>query len=75
MFFDRVKNLFNKTGLFEAPGLASRIWNCDETEFCTAIASIAVLTRREAREVHETAGGSGRKYITVLGTLNKLIES
>ena len=45
----------------------SRFWNADVTGFCTAIASRKVLARRGAREVHETAGGSGRDYITVLG--------
>lgn len=67
VFFDRLENLFQKTGLSDAPDLAHRIWNCDETGFCTAVASKAVLTRRGAKEVHETAGGSGRDYITVLG--------
>lgn len=49
------------------PDLASRLWNADETGFCTAMASHRVLARRGAREVHETAGGSGREYVTVLG--------
>jgi len=74
VFLDQVKNLLKKTGLSETPDLASRTWNYDETGFCTAVASKAVLTRRGAKEVHETAGGSGRDYITVLGMLNKLIE-
>ena len=54
-------------GILDKPDLASRLWNADETGFCTAIASRKVLARRGAREVHETAGGSGRDYITVLG--------
>ena len=70
--FKRLKDLFEKTGLIGAPDLANRIWNCDETGFCTAVASRAVLCRRGAREVHETAGGSGRDYITVLGLENLL---
>lgn len=49
------------------PDLASRLWNADETGFCTAMASHRVLARRGAREVHETARGSGREYVTVLG--------
>lgn len=75
MFFHRVKNLLNMSRLSDVPDLASRTWNCDETVFCTAVASKAVLTRRGAKQVHETAGGSGRDYITVLGMLNMLIES
>lgn len=66
-FFTRVKNLFEKTGLSSAPDLANRIWNCDETGFCTAVASKSVLCRRGAKQVHETAGGSGRDFITLLG--------
>lgn len=49
------------------PDLANRIWNADETGFCTAVANKRVLARRGVREVHETAGGSGRDYHTVLG--------
>ena len=56
-------------GLSGAPDLANRIWNCDETGFCTAVASKSVLTQRGAKTVHETAGWSGRDFITVLGML------
>ena len=49
------------------PDLGSRLWNADETGFCTAAAGQRVLARRGSREVHETAGGSGRDYVTVLG--------
>ena len=68
-FFERLKGLFEKTGLARAPDLANWIWNCDETGFCTAVASKSVLSRRGAKEVHETAGGSGRDFITILGGL------
>ena len=66
-FFQRLRNLFEKTELATAPDSPNRIWNCDETGFCTAVASKSVLSRRGAKEVHETAGGSGRDFITVLG--------
>ena len=66
-FFERLENLFRKTGLLHAVDVSNRLWNCDETGFCTAVASKAVLARRGAKEIHETAGGSGRDYITVLG--------
>ena len=46
---------------------AKRIWNCDETGFCTAIATKSVLAKRGSKNIHETLGGSGREYITVLG--------
>lgn len=66
-FFQRLEDLFRKTNLRDAPDLQNRLWNCDETGFCTAVASRSVLTRRGSKEVHETGGGSGRDYITVLG--------
>ena len=47
--------------------LARRLWNCDETGVCTAIASKKVLAKRGEKNVHETGGGSGRDYITILG--------
>ena len=34
-----------------------RIWNCDETGICTAVASRKILTRRGEKNVHETGGG------------------
>ena len=43
-----------------------RIWNCDETGICTAVASRKIITRRGDKDVHETGGVSGRDYITIL---------
>ena len=57
-FFIRLTNFFDKTGLADAPDLPNRIWNCDETGFCTAVSSKTVLARRGTKEVHETTGGS-----------------
>lgn len=54
--------------LTDLPDLASRLWNTDETGFCTAVACKRVLAKRGAKAVHETAAGSGRDYHTVLGT-------
>lgn len=62
-----MQDFIKENGLEDLPDLASRIWNADETGFCTAVASKRVLARRGAREVHEVAGGSGREYHTVLG--------
>ena len=36
--------------------------NCDECGFCTFVASKKIL----AKDVHETMGGSGKEYITIL---------
>ena len=47
--------------------LSERLWNCDETAFATDVASQKILARKGAKNVHETGGGSGREYITVLG--------
>lgn len=69
-WFDAVTTFFKKIGLVKrgrtSPTYAQRIWNCDETGFCLAVASDKVLAKRGARSVHETAGGSSRSYITVL---------
>lgn len=46
--------------------MGRRIWKCDETGVCTAVASRKILAKRGAKNVHETAGGSGRDYITIL---------
>ena len=53
--------------LDHAPDLASRLWNADETGFSIAVVSRRVLARRGSKIVHETAGGTGREYVTVLG--------
>ena len=47
--------------------LSERLWNCDETAFATDVASQKILARKDTKNVHETGGGSGREYITVLG--------
>lgn len=52
--------------ILDAPDLSARMWNADETGFCTSMAANKVLARRGTREVHETSGGSGRDYYTVL---------
>ena len=36
-----------------------RLWNCNETGVCTAVASRRVLARKGEKVVHETGGGSG----------------
>ena len=59
--------LLNKVQIADRGDLGSRLWNCDETGFCTAVSSRAVLAKRGSKAVHETGGGSGREYITVLG--------
>ncbi len=42
------------------------MWNADETGFCTSVASAKVLARKGTRDVHETSGGSGREFYTIL---------
>ena len=53
--------------LLSALDLASRLWNADETGFCTSVSSRRVLARKGARDVHETSGGIGREYYTIQG--------
>ena len=62
-----MESFLREVKLLEAHDLASRLWNADETGFCTAVVSQRVLARRGSREVHETGGRSGRDYTTVLG--------
>ena len=67
-WFSKVQSLFSSTKLqdLDETEIAKRLWNCDETGFCTAVASKTVLAKRGAKAVHEVGGGSGREYITVL---------
>lgn len=52
--------------------LQHRVWNCDESGFCTAVASKKLLAKRGEKEVHETMGGTGREYITIVGVQMEL---
>ena len=65
-WFTKVKAFLEELNILHAPDLVSRLWNADETGFCTSVASGRVLARKGARDVHETSGGSGREYFTVL---------
>ncbi|XP_065920314.1 uncharacterized protein [Dysidea avara] len=67
-WFERVRKLFasSKLDKFESEAIVERLWNCDETGFCTAVASKQVLAKKGSKAVYEV-GGSGREYITVLG--------
>ena len=65
-WFDEVYATLNKAGLDpQDPAIAARLWNCDETTFCTCGSSKKLIARRGMKVVHEIAGGSGRQYITV----------
>ena len=65
-WFDEVNAMLTKAGLDpEDPTIATRLWNCDETAFCTSVSSKKLIARRGMKVVHEIAGGSGRQYITV----------
>ena len=65
-WFDQVQKTFLEAGLNVAdPGIACRLWNCDETGFCTSSSSTKLIVRRGAKAVHEVGGGSGHEFITV----------
>ena len=53
--------------MFNSKAITERLWNCDEIEFCTAVASKQVLAKKGTKAVYDVGGGSGREYITVLG--------
>ena len=62
-----MKEYLAEIKILDVPDLASRLWNADETGFSLAVASRCVLARRGSKTVHETVGGTGREYVTVLG--------
>ena len=64
----KVQLLLSSTKLqdFDETEIAKRLWNCDETGFCIAVASKTVFAKRGEKAVHEVSGGSGKEYITVL---------
>ena len=66
-WFDKMKMFLEEVKIADASDLASRLWNADETGFSLAIASGQILAKRGSRDVHETGGGTGREYVTVLG--------
>ncbi len=68
-WFSKVSQVLEDAGLGDLPPdeLGKRMWNCDETAFATDVASKKILAKRGDKHVHETGGGSGREYITVLG--------
>ena len=72
----KVKAMVNEAGLghLTTEELPQRMCNCDETAFATDVASKRVLARRGERNVHETGGGSGREYITVLGCGQQVVS-
>ena len=65
-WFAKMEVFLRECNVLDMPDLSSRLWNADETAFCTAVASPKVLARRGSRCVYKTAGGSGRDYITVI---------
>ena len=68
-WFKKVEKLLEVPGLkdLSADDLKHQMWNCDESGFCTSTASRKILAKRGDRCVHETVGGSGREFITILG--------
>ena len=65
-WFASVGSFLRELNMIPAPDLASRLWNADETGFCTSIASPRVLARKGAKDVHETSGGSDHEFHTLL---------
>ena len=65
-WFKKVEEVLSTAGLDpHDPDTATRLWNCDETAFCTSVASKRLIVQRGTKVVHEVGGGSGRTYITV----------
>ena len=65
-FFDRLESSLEEDGLNTLdPEVAHRMWNCDETAFCTSSTSQKLLCKRGVRSLHEVGGGTGREHTTV----------
>ena len=63
VWFDEINSILTKAGLDpKDPGIATRLWNCDETAFCTSVSSKKLIAHRGMKVVHEVAGGSGHQY-------------
>ena len=63
-WFDRLEYFLSKVGLQHMPldELQLRLWNCDETGFCSAQAC------KRGDDIQDTIGGSGREYYSFLAT-------
>lgn len=66
-WLQKVRSFLEECEIIELPDLDCRLWNCDETGFCTSMASKTVLARKGSRNVYECGGGTGHEYYTVLG--------
>ena len=66
MWLDKVEEMLSSAGLDPSdPATAARLWNCDETAFCTSVSATKLVVRKSTKMVHEVGGGSGREYTTV----------
>ena len=48
-FFDKVEKMLGDLGILHAHDLGDRLWNCDETGLCSAVASGRVLAKKGSR--------------------------
>ncbi len=66
-WLEKVRSFLTDHEMIDMPDLENRMWNCDETGFCTSMSSKSVLARKGSRNVYECGGGTGHEYYTVLG--------
>ena len=66
-WFDQLDQVFTNVAFdpYDPLMMQHRLWNCDETAFCTSPTSSTILAKRGSRVVHEISGDSGHQYITV----------
>ena len=65
-FFDRLESSLAEDHLDpKDPEVACRLWNCNETAFCTSTTSKKLLCKQGAQSLHEVGGGTGREHTTV----------
>ena len=51
--------------------IATRLWNCDETAFCTSVSSKKLIARRGMKVVHEIE----RLFLSTMGAQKALRSS
>ena len=65
-YFKNVERLMDDLGIKHCEDMDRRVWNCDETDTATALASKVILARRGSKCEHEI--GSGKELITLMGS-------
>ena len=58
-----MESFLREIGIADRADLPSRLWNCDETGFCTAVASQVVLAQRGSKAVRRRPPASHYSHL------------